>query len=486
MKTKHFPNFFFAIAILCFSVLITQCNSEDDKDPIEEPEEVELTQEVVANLYRTNCGGCHGQRFESFIERDWAYGNSSDQVYASIRDGYAENGMPAYGAVLNEEEIEAIAAYILTEIEGKTQEMLLEENPDLSGIIESDDMDFRLEELTDEINEVPWGLVQLPDGSLLVTGKSGNLYRITTDKTLESISISGLPTMYNEGQGGLLDITIHPDFAENNFIYFTYSKTDPTNEYMHTTATARGVLAGNALTGIEDIFVALPYFGTGHHFGSRLQFDNDGYLFVTVGDRGNRDVFPQDLTTMAGKVHRIHDDGTIPTDNPFFNGDDPTGTIYSYGIRNPQGLCRHPVTGDIWEGEHGPRGGDEINIIGSGNNYGWPVITYGINYDGTPITDQTEMAGMEQPIHYWVPSIAPAGMDFVAGDLYNGWTNDLFVGALSASYLHRLIMNGNEVVGHEELLQGIGRIRDVEMGSDGYLYIAVENPGRVFRIVPEN
>ncbi|MCV9385953.1 PQQ-dependent sugar dehydrogenase [Reichenbachiella ulvae] len=464
------------------SLLVMRCSSDDNNTNDPSPEE--LTPSVIAELYRDNCGGCHGQNLATFVERDWVYGNSSEDLFTSIHDGYAENGMPSYGSALSDEEISAIADYILSETEGVTQEMLLEDNPDLSGIIESEDMNFRLEVLTDEINGVPWGLTQLPNQDLLVTERTGSLYRITTDKSLETIS--GLPSMYTEGQGGLLDIEIHPNFAENNTLYFSYSKIDPNNQYMLTTAVARAQLQDNALTEVEDIFIALPYHGTGHHFGSRLQFDENGYLYVTVGDRGNRDVFPQDLDAMAGKVHRIHDDGSIPADNPFVNGDNPNGSIYSYGIRNPQGLTRHPVTGDIWEGEHGPRGGDEINIIASGNNYGWPVITYGINYDGSPITDLTEMEGMEQPIHYWVPSIAPAGMDFVSGDLYYGWTNDLFVGALSATYLHRLIMNGDEVIGHEELLNDIGRVRDVQMGLDGYLYLTVESPGRVIRIVPEN
>ncbi len=474
------------VLLACF-LLTIQCtdDSTDPMDPIDpEPEDKELTEDSIATLYRNHCGGCHGQKFESFVERDWSYGSSSEALFNSIKDGYSDNGMPSYGAALSEEEIQGIADYILAQIEGKTKEMLIEENPDLTGIIETEDMSFRLETMTDEIDGVPWGVAQLPNGDLLVTERTGSLYLLKADKTLETIS--GAPSVNSGGQGGLLDVAIHPDFAENQYVYLSYSKNNPENNSGSATAVARGMLEGNTLTGVTDIFVALPYRSSGHHYGSRLQFDRSGYLYISVGDRGNRDGYPQSLDNYNGKVHRIHDDGSIPSDNPFVSDADVPSTIYAYGNRNPQGLSMHPVTGDIWEGEHGPQGGDEINIVGSGNNYGWPVITYGINYDGSPITDLTEMDGMEQPIHYWVPSIAPSGMDFVSGELYPGWTNDLFVSSLKFRYLHRLKMQGDEVVGEEELLEDIGRMRDVEMGLDGYLYITTESPGSVIRIVPEN
>ena len=486
MKIQALPKSFLAIAIFGLTILIVQCNSEGT-DPINlidpDPEDEELTLDDIAELYRSNCGGCHGQRFESFVERDWVYGSSSEEVYTSIRDGYVENAMPSYQEALTEEELRAVADFILTEIEGMTQEMLLAQNPDLSGVIESEDMSFRVETLTDQIEGVPWGLAQLPNGDLIVTQRTGGLYLLSADNSLQSIG--GSPSVRSSGQGGLLDVAIHPDYSENQFVYLSYSKFDPESNSRSTTAVARGTLNGNSLTNVEDIFVALPYQSATHHYGSRLQFDGDGYLYITVGDRGSRDVYHQALDNQIGKVHRVHDDGSIPSDNPFAN-QNGVETVYTFGNRNPQGLCLHPVSGDIWEGEHGPQGGDEINTMGHGNNYGWPLITYGINYNGTPITDITEMDGMEQPIHYWVPSIAPAGMDFVSSENYNGWSHDLFVGSLKFTYLHRLKMNGDQVVGEEELLQGIGRVRDVEMGLDGYLYIAVESPGRVIRLIPEN
>ncbi|MFY0626576.1 MAG: PQQ-dependent sugar dehydrogenase [Reichenbachiella sp.] len=451
------------------------------QDP--EPEPVIVTDSLINSIYHNHCGGCHGQNFESFVEREWKYGNTSDQILNSISTGYTSNGMPAYGNTFSDEELEGLTNYIIANIEGKTKDMLLNDNPDLSGLIESDDLNFRLETLTDEITGVPWGIVQLPNKDLLVTERSGKLHRITTENELETIT--GVPSVRTSGQGGPLDVMIHPDFENNGYVYLSYTKKDPETVSKQSTAVARGILVDNNLTQVSDIFIALPYHGTTHHFGSRLLFDSMGFLYVSIGDRGNRDVFPQTLNNQIGKVHRLNDDGSIPSDNPFSNDQNANSSIYTYGIRNPQGLSLHPETGEIWECEHGPQGGDEINILNAGSNYGWPVISYGINYDGTSFTDLTEQEGMEQPVHYWVPSIAPCGVDFVSGQLYSNWKNDLLVGSLKFQYLHRLIMEGDKVVGQEELLKDIGRLRDVHMGIDGFLYLAVENPGRVIRIRPD-
>ncbi len=474
-------------AFLLFLPILLSCNSSMDPDSPEEeiivPDGDTPDLVGVEASYQTHCGGCHGQNMSSFVERDWTYGNSVEELVQSISNGYANNGMPAYGAVFSEEEIEDMANYILTEIEGKTQAMLEEENPDLSGVISSDDLNFRLETITDEIPGVPWGIAQLPDGDILVTERGGRLFLVRSNGQL--VEIDNLPEIVSEGQGGLLDVIIHPDFENNSFIYLSYSRANPSNSSQTSTAVARAVLNGDSLSDVETIFTALPYLNSGAHYGSRLVFDNSGYLYVSVGDRGQRDVYPQALDNAIGKIHRIHEDGEIPTDNPFYNTPDAFNSIFTYGTRNPQGMSLHPVTGAVWEGEHGPRGGDEINLLEAGNNNGWPVISYGINYDGTTFTDLTEMDGMEQPVHYWVPSIAPCGMEFASGDFYGDWRNDLFVGALAAQHLHRLKMNGNEVVGYERLLEGIGRVRDAHMGSDGYLYIVVEGPGRLIRLLPE-
>lgn len=471
------------LLISWLALFMVGCNDSDYEPGIPEPAAEVVSDSLVNAIYRNNCGGCHGQNLESFVERVWKYGNSEVEVLNSIKVGYPINGMPAYGQTFSEAELKRLTTYILTGIEGKTKDMLLDDNPDLSGLIESEDLNFRLETLTDQINGIPWGIVQLPDGDLLVTERDGILYRITIENELETID--GVPSVRSAGQGGLLDVEIDPDFKSNSYVYLSYSKQNPENSAQQTTAVARGKLTGNSLTGIEEIFIALPYHSSTRHFGSRMLFDRAGYLYVSVGDRGNRDEYPQALNNQNGKVHRLNADGSIPNDNPFAGDQNANSSIFAYGIRNPQGLRLHPETGDIWEGEHGPKGGDEINILNAGNNYGWPIISYGINYNGTSFTDLTEKEGMEQPIHYWVPSIAPCGMDFVSGEFYAGWKNDLIVSSLKFEYLHRLKMDGNKVIGQEELLKDIGRVRDVYMGKDGYLYIAVEGPGRVIRIIPE-
>lgn len=328
--------------------------------------------------------------------------------------------------------------------------------------------------------QIPWGMVFLPDGSMLITEKSGDIIHY---KEGEKIQINNVPAVYYRGQGGLMDIELHPNYEENGWLYLSYSSEEGEDKGGNT-AIARARLAGNALTDLEVLYKATPNTTRGQHFGSRLEFDDNGFLYFTIGERGERDVNPQDLTRDGGKVYRINDDGTIPQDNPFVNEQGAKAAIYTYGNRNPQGMLKHPETGAIWIHEHGPRGGDEINIVKKGANYGWPVITYGINYSGTPITDKTEMEGMEQPIHYWIPSIAPSGMTFVTSDVYPEWKGDLLVGSLSFQYLERLQMEGESVTYREKLLEDIGRVRNVRQGPDGFIYVAVEGKG-IYKLVPK-
>ncbi|MCO5725425.1 PQQ-dependent sugar dehydrogenase [Robiginitalea marina] len=328
--------------------------------------------------------------------------------------------------------------------------------------------------------DIPWGMAFLPDGSLLITEKSGSLIRFNDGERTE---IQGLPPIYVRGQGGLLDIELHPNYDQNGWIYLSYASEEGEEKGGHT-AIARARLSGNQLTDLQVLYKAAPNTTAGQHFGSRLEFDEAGYLYFTIGERGERDVNPQDPGRDGGKVYRIHDDGRIPADNPFVNTAGARPAIYTYGNRNPQGMAKHPETGEIWIHEHGPRGGDEINIVKKGANYGWPVVTYGINYSGTSITDETEREGMEQPIHYWVPSIAPSGMCFVTSENYPGWKGSLLVGSLSFQYLERLQMEGTRVVKRERLMDGIGRVRNVRQGPDGLIYVAVEGKG-IYRLNPE-
>lgn len=329
--------------------------------------------------------------------------------------------------------------------------------------------------------DIPWGMEFLPDGGMLITEKAG---QIILFKDGEKTSLQNVPPIYYRGQGGLMDIKLHPDYANNGWIYLSYASEEGEEKGGHT-AIARAKLSGNSLTDLEVLYKASPNTTAGRHFGSRIEFDTNGYLYFTIGERGERDINPQDITRDGGKVYRLHDDGRIPTDNPFVNSSGAKAAIYTYGNRNPQGMARHPETGAIWIHEHGPRGGDEINIVEKGRNYGWPVITYGINYSGTPITDITEMEGMEQPIHYWVPSIAPSGMAFVTSDRYPQWKGNLLVGSLSFQYLERMELNGNSVTYREKLMENVGRVRNVKQGLDGYIYVAVEGKG-IFKLVPNS
>jgi aldose sugar dehydrogenase len=329
--------------------------------------------------------------------------------------------------------------------------------------------------------DIPWGMAWLNEKDILVTDRKGEL-RIISNGKLLSERIEGLPELRAEGQGGLLDVTVDPNYAQNNLIYFSYSGLEGEGEGAHTSV-MRAKLQGFKLTEQTVIFDGGPNSTKGQHYGSRLAFDNQGYLYISSGDRANRDVNPQRLDRDAGKIHRINSDGSIPQDNPFVAQKEANPSIYSYGHRNPQGMAKHPVTGDIWTHEHGPKGGDEINIIQSGANYGWPVISYGVNYSGTSFTDLTEKEGMQQPIWYWVPSIAPSGMTFVTSDVYPDWKGKVIVGSLKFAYLVALELDGNKVLSQETLFPGIGRVRNVKQGDDGYIYVATDGSG-IFKIVP--
>lgn len=325
----------------------------------------------------------------------------------------------------------------------------------------------------------PWGMTWLPDRSMLITEKKGDLIHFKNGKKRR---IKNVPEVYNHGQGGLLDIELHPDYANNGWIYITYASSQGTGKGGNT-ALIRCKLEVDSLTNFETLYKAEPNSTRGQHFGSRIEFDNNGYVYFSIGDRGDRDVNPQDISRDCGKIYRLHDDGTIPADNPFVNKVDAKPAIFTYGNRNPQGMAKHPKTGKIWIHEHGPKGGDEINIVKKGANYGWPLISYGINYSGTKFTEETARPGMEQPIHYWVPSIAPCGMTFVTSDVYPKWKDHLLVGSLKFNYVELIVLDKNEVVGREKIAEDIGRVRNVKQGPDGYIYIALEGKG-IVKIIP--
>ncbi len=328
---------------------------------------------------------------------------------------------------------------------------------------------------------IPWGFTFLPDKSMLITEKSGELIHFKNGKKRQ---ITGLPKIEVVGQGGFMDIELHPNYRENGWIYFSYASSEDGDEDTANTTIMRAKLKDNSLIEKEMLYKASPDSGKGQHFGCRLEFDNNGYLYFSIGDRGKRDENPQDITIDCGKIYRINDDGSIPEDNPFVNTKNAKIAIYSYGHRNPQGMVKHPETGKIWTHEHGPKGGDEINIIEAGKNYGWPKISYGVNYSGTEFTEHTALSGMEQPLHYWVPSIAPSGMEFITSEVYPDWKGNLLVGSLKFQYLNRCVIENNKVVKQEQLISGLGRVRSVKQGPDGYIYVGVENVG-IVKIYPK-
>jgi aldose sugar dehydrogenase len=327
----------------------------------------------------------------------------------------------------------------------------------------------------------PWGIAFLPGGDLVVTERPGRL-RVVRGGVLQPEPVAGVPEVWARGQGGLLDVALHPDFASNRLVYLSYSRPGPRGA---TTAVVRGRLDGDRLTGVEDVIEADAWNQRPVHFGSRLVFDRDGYLYVTVGDRGEM-ARAQDRGDHVGSTLRLHDDGRVPADNPFVGEAGARPEVYTYGNRNAQGMAVHPVTGQVWQAEHGPRGGDEINLILPGRNYGWPAITHGVNYDGSVITPDTAREGMEQPLHHWTPSIAVAGMTVYGGNAFPGWQGNVFAAALAGEHVARLEFDGTTPVREERLLGDLGhRFRQVVTGPDGHLYLLVDaRSAPVLRLEP--
>jgi glucose/arabinose dehydrogenase len=345
----------------------------------------------------------------------------------------------------------------------------------------AEDHSFRIVKLVEGL-EQPWSLAFLPDGRMLVTEKAGRL-RIVSQGKLDPKPVEGLPEVTVHGQGGLHDVVLHPQFEKNQLVYLAYAARGSDGAG---TELARGRLAGHRLEDVQVLFKQTPKGRAGQHFGGRIVFDREGFLYLTLGDRGERDR-AQRPDDHAGSVIRLHDDGRVPKDNPFNGRSGWKPEKFTLGNRNMQGAALHPQTGLLWTHEHGPQGGDEVNVMRAGVNYGWPVITYGVNYGiGTKIGEGTQKQGMAQPLYHWVPSIAPSGMAFYTGDKFARWKGDLFVGALRDQMLVRLKLDGEKVVKEERLLKGVlGRVRDVRMGPDGFLYVLTdESNGVLARLEP--
>ncbi len=346
-------------------------------------------------------------------------------------------------------------------------------------IVKTEKVSFQVETYTDGF-EIPWGMAFLPDNRMMVTDRIGDLWIVEKDGK-DKLKVSGeIPNVRSKGQGGMLDVAVHPDFNTNSYIYLSFS--DYSENKSHTSL-IRAKLVNNSLVNSQIIFRPEEKYFTKRslHFGSRIVFDDKGFIFFCIGDRGDRDL-AQNLDMPNGKMYRIRDDGTIPIDNPFYYTKGAIKSIWSYGHRNPQGLAIHPSTRQLWEAEHGPRGGDEVNIILRGHNYGWPVITYGKNYSGTIISKLTHHEGMDQPVFHWTPSIAVCGIAFYEGSQFPEWKNNLLATSLKYERLHRVELDGMNIVKDEIIFEAESRVRDVEVGPDGIIYVALEDPGRIVKL----
>ena len=331
---------------------------------------------------------------------------------------------------------------------------------------------------------IPWAIEALPNGDLLITERSGTLYLLRKNTT-SLTKISGLPKIDANGQGGLLDLELHPDFANNQWLYITYSSSEGDGAGSNT-ALMRAKLSNDhsQLREPQQLYKGVHNSKKGQHYGSRIVFDNQNYVYFSIGDRGSRDINPQDLSRDGGKIYRLHDDGKIPTDNPFVNQKDAKPAIWSYGHRNPQGMWFDGENNVFWAHEHGPRGGDELNMIKPKTNYGWPVVSYGINYSGTSFTDLTEKSGMQAPTLQWTPSIAPSDMLLVKSDKYPELKGKFLLASMKYAFISVLEIADGNVVKQSKLLEGIGRIRSLAQGDDGTIYLGLDGQG-IVRLDPQ-
>lgn len=441
-----------------------------------------------ASIYQQNCAQCHGTDLSggnatSLVDEIWQFGAEDGYVFRNIKFGIAHLGMPSYEKTLKDNEIREVVEYIResTKKAGTSKPPIVKE-------LETLDYDINVEKFAEGL-EVPWAIDFIDASTALITERPGRL-RVVKKGKLQTEPVMNIPKVLNEGQGGLLDVAVDPDYDKNGWIYLAYSHVLESgyegNRAPAMTRLERGKIINNAWIENEIIFEAPHemYRTTRHHYGCRIVFDPWGYLYFAIGERGT-DEHAQDITRPNGKVHRIQKDGTIPDSNPFMDQEEAMKSLYSLGNRNIQGMAIHPETGKLWATEHGPMGGDELNLIEAGKNYGWPVITYGLNYNGTVITELTHKAGFEQPILYWKPSTAVCGLDFYSGDLFKKWKNKLLVGALKYEDVRLLNIEGNRVMHQEVILKGQGRVRDISTGPDGAIYVVLNKPGTVLRLTPK-
>lgn len=431
-------------------------------------------------LFAENCASCHasGGAGGDLFDDVWNIKPSPDAILANIRDGDASTGMPPFGDAFSEAELTSLVSYIEA---GEAPRDELAETPAIEDVPSVEDQ-VKIEDWVTDLDE-PWGIAFIDDDSALITEKKGTL-RVVRRGELMAKPVANIPEVVDRGQGGLLDVAVDPDYSKNGYIYLSFS--DPLEPGSKKTMTkiVRGSIDDDLNWGADKtIYRAADehYTDSRHHFGSRITFDEAGYLYFSIGDRGPKQQ-AQDLSRPNGKVHRVTKEGGIPDDNPFVDQDGAIPSIWSYGNRNPQGLIIHPDTGVLWETEHGPRGGDELNAIERGVNYGWPEISYGINYNGTELTPYKTKAGMAQPVSQWTPSIAVCGLDVYTGGMFPEWNGRLMAGSLANETVRLIEVDGDKYVSEVRLISDKGRVRDVTTGPDGAIYVAL--PTKIARITP--
>ncbi len=435
-------------------------------------------------IYDEFCSNCHGQNFEggnaqSLVDGIWQFGGERGYMFRNIKFGIQHLGMPSYESTLTDDQIHSLVTFLQEE-----EKKAGVSRPATPTVIETQDYKLKVDIVADGL-EIPWSIDFIDAETVLITERPGRL-RLVKNGQLVQGAVEGTPEVLHEGQGGLLDVAVDPKYSDNGYIYLAYShvlKDTQEDRPPAMTRIVRGQIMGNRWTNEQLIFEAPAesYLTTRHHYGCRIVFDKEGFLYFSIGDRGVQNM-AQDLSRPNGKVHRIMKNGDIPKDNPFVNTPNAMKSIYSYGNRNPQGLAIHPGTDALWSTEHGPFGGDELNLIRSGKNYGWPVITYGRNYDGTIITEAFQKEGMEQPNLYWKPSIAVCGLDFYKGNMFPKWQNRLLVGALKYEEVRLLQSHEDRVIHEETIIKNLGRVRDVQTGPDGAIYVVLNNPDKVIRL----
>jgi len=443
----------------------------------------QTAEDQIPEQFTQYCISCHGQDLkggvaQSLVDGSWQFGARKSDVFRSIKFGHPSFGMPSWGAVFEDEEIMDLATYLTT------KETKVDEEKLLPSTIETLDYILKVDVVAEGL-ENPWGIVFLGKDHFLVTERPGRL-RVYRDGQMNPDPVKGTPGVVVGGQGGLLDVAIDPDYEQNGWVYLALShgvtsKTDTVPLAM--TSIVRGKIIDHVWTESEVIYEAKheAYVNTRIHYGGRIAFDQQQFLYLSIGDRSFSER-AQDLSLPNGKIHRLYKDGSIPKSNPFYGEKDKLWSIFSYGHRNPQGLTIHPETDKVWVAEHGPLGGDEVNQVRSGLNYGWPEITYGINYNGELISEFESKQGMEQPVWYWKPSIAVSGINFYFGDQFPKWENQLLVSALRFEEVQLLNVKYGRVIFQQTLLKNYGRVRQVCTGADGAIYVVFDKPGRVVRL----